>query len=193
MKFEEMQKVWDSQRQETFYAIDETALYRRIKAKAAKAARLVNINEIGLTIISLVTGVILITDAISDQESWWDYGTGGLFFLVAAFLIIRRQRRLRALPRFDRTLLGELEHALSGAEELIRVNRGFVWFLLPIAVVTLTGMVWRAAPVWGILLTAGLFVLSWWLVRWELRCRLLPRRTELLSLKDLLTEEETTV
>jgi hypothetical protein len=192
MEFEEMQKIWDTQRHRTLYAIDEEALYRRISAKAKRAALLLNMNEIGLTIIAVVTGGILLLDAIRDQEGFWDYAGGVTFFIIAVLLLIRRRNRLRATPAVDQSLLGELEAGLAVSEQLIRLSRGFqYWFLLPVSIVTLTGMVWRGIAWANVALIVGMFLLAWGLVRWELTAKHLPRKRELEGLRDMLTQEAT--
>jgi hypothetical protein len=194
MEFEEMQKIWDTQRQETLYAIDQAALHRRIAAKSRRAARYLNWNEYGLMLISVITGGVLLTDAIVDNEGVWDHATGAVFIGIAILLFVLRRQRLRGTPRYDRSLRGELEQARIRAGQLVRLNRGFqYWFLLPISVLTLAGMIWRGAPWWSIGLIAALFALAWGLARWELRCVYLPRQRELEQLGDLLTEPTTTV
>lgn len=188
-----MQKIWDTQRQRTLYAIDEAALYRRVSAKAAAADRWININEIGLTIISVFTGGFLIVDAFLDQKGSWDFAGGILFFLIAGWLLIRRRNRLRATPDYARSLLGQLDFALESTRQLIRMNVAFQYFfLLPVAVFSIGGVLWQSSPLGSTALMIGGSILAWILVRWELRAKFLPRRRELEKLRDTLTREAAT-
>ena len=39
-EFEDIQKIWDSQKQETLYAIDESSLHHRIRRKEQQSNRM---------------------------------------------------------------------------------------------------------------------------------------------------------
>jgi len=53
MEFEEMQVIWDSQTEQPMYALDVDAMHRKIKRKARKIERSINLNEIGLMVICI--------------------------------------------------------------------------------------------------------------------------------------------
>ena len=59
MEFEEMQKVWDEQKGETMYAINETALHRSVTRKKNAAGRRINRVEISVSVINGIVAIFL--------------------------------------------------------------------------------------------------------------------------------------
>ena len=59
MEFEEMQKIWDTQNDQSLYVINEASLHKRILAKRNHARHKSNITDFGLIIVALGTAGIL--------------------------------------------------------------------------------------------------------------------------------------
>lgn len=187
MDFKDVQKIWNQQTNEPMYIIDQEALYRQVKRRGQQAERLANINEWGLMIIAVLTSVALywIGKDTSYQilASLTMLGTG-------AYVWWLRQMRLRQQQNGPLTILAELEQAITNANYLVRFAQTFAyWFLLPTASVTIFRMAQREVDIWRWLLILGSFLLAFLLVRWELRCKHLPRKRALEELKDTLTRE----
>ena len=192
MEFEEMKKIWNAQDNEQVYAIDEQALHRRVMKKNAGIKRMANFSEWGLLIISLGLALFMFVEAIFDNELY-SIPQGVIFLIVATYIYWDRRKRLRSEGQSDHTLLGDLEQAIRTIDHHIKRQRNMVWwFMLPAAVTVLinSAFTYQGKPWWlwpAVILS---FVLSYWIVEKELRCKLLPKRKNLESLRNLLIETE---
>lgn len=192
MEFEEMKKIWDTQSSAPVYAIDEQALHRRVMQKNIGIKRLANINEWGMLIISLMLALYMILEGIRDSEIY-KFPQGVIFLIVAGYIYWDRKKRLKNEGQSDRTLLGDLEQAIRTIDYQIRRHRNFLWwFLMPTAVTILinTAFTYKGKSwwVWPIVIIS--FALSYWLVKKELRCKILPKKESLESLRKLLVATE---
>ena len=187
MEFEEMKKIWDQQNEEPMYAINEEALHNRIRTKNRSAGRRSNINDIGLIFIAIATAAILL---LIGKDSFYDYVSAVALLLIAVYVFMGRVRRKKLESQFDRTILGDLDQAIANVSyEVTRTKTFFWWFLLPVAIPTLLNMAQAGAPTWKWFLVPVAFVVSFLLVRWELRRRHLPQKHYLESLRDILTND----
>ncbi len=192
MEFEEMKKIWDAQNNEQIYAINEQALHRRVTRKNIGIKRMANINEWGMLIISLLLALFMIIKGILDNEIY-KFPQGAIFLIVAGYIYWDRKKRLKDEGHSDRTLLGDLEQAIRTIDYQIRRQRNFLWwFLMPAAVSILinTTFSYKGKSWWVWPFVVASFALSYWLVKKELRCKILPKRKNLDSLRNLLVGTE---
>ncbi len=190
MEFEEMQKIWNEQKGETMYAINETALHKSITRKKNAASKRINLVEISLIIINSIVTVVLIVDAILDKEGLWDYVGAIIMALTVVFLIAFRFRRKRNEQMFDRSMLGELDHAISNSHSMIQIATLMIYYyLLPMSLFSLSKMLYQGASLEKWLLIIGTFALSFTLIRWERKKMHIPRKKNLEGLKKKLMEE----
>lgn len=183
-----MKKIWDTQNNEVMYAINEDALHRRIRSRSRRANRITNMNDIGLMVIAICTGLILL---LIGEQSLYDYLSAVALLMIALYILAGRIRRQKLENQFDRTILGDLEQAInSTGYEIRRAQTFFWWYLLPLGIPTLLNMEQAGVPAWKWLIVPLAFVLSYLLVRWELRRKHLPRKRELQTLRELLESEE---
>ena len=66
----------------------------------------------------------------------------------ALYLLVSRIRRIKANHRFDRSMRGDLTHAISVATYQVRLSRLMRWNILPIGILTLLG-VWSSGKSYG--------------------------------------------
>lgn len=185
-----MKKIWDSQNNQTLYAVDEQAMHKAVKAKKKSATRMVSFNEIGLIIINLAMGVMQYHEWYYDGRDPWDLVMGVLVTLIAVFLVIIRLRRKKHEERYDRSMLGELEHAISGVKSLIWISTSMVWwYMAPIGVLVFGKFLIRGADWYSWLFVIGMFALAMILITWERRRWHYPRLEKLKMLKAKLLEE----
>jgi len=187
MEFEELKKIWDTQNNETLYVINEEALHKRIRVKRNRARWISNTNEIGLIVIAVVTSSLLF---IIGSGSIYSYLSAFAMLLIGVYVLLGRIRRKRRENQFDRSILGDLDEAISNVSNEISRAKTFVWwFIVPVAIPALLNISQGDASLWKWLLMPFAFALSYFLVRWELSRVQIPRKKELLSLRDKLTEE----
>ena len=192
MEFEEMKKIWDTQNNEQIYGIDEQALHRRVTRKNIGIKRMANITEWGMLIISFMLALFMIIKGILDNEIY-KFPQGAIFLIVVGYIYWDRKKRLKNEGQSDRTLLGDLEQALRTIDYQIRRQRNFLWwFLMPTAATILINMAYTydGKPWWVWLFVMASFALSYWLVKKGLQCKILPKKENLESLRNLLIEAE---
>ena len=182
MEFEEMKKIWDEQNKKTMYAIDEDALHRRIKSKGNRAERTSKMNEFGLMTIAVVTASILF---FNKEYNFYNALSAVALLLMGVYVLIGRIRRLKTERQFDRSMLGELDRAISNTKnEALRARTFIWWMIVPVAIPTFAGMIAKGASLWQIAMIVGSFVLAFFVTRWDLKRVQIPRKRELEVLRE---------
>ena len=189
MEIEELQKIWNEQKGETMYAINENALHKSITRKKDVASRRMSIVEISLMAINSITGIVLLIDAILDKEGLWDYAFSVIMFLTVLFLAIFRKNRLKQERTFDRSMMGELDHAVTNANSMIRIATIMIkYYLLPIGVFSIVKMSVQGASLEKWILVIGAYILAFVLVYFERKVCHIPRKQKLIKLRQKLQE-----
>lgn len=189
MEFEDMRKIWDEQKGETMYVIDETALHKSVSRKKDAVSRKINRLEIMASLVNGFVAIFVLVVA-PQRNFYWALGASGLFAAAVVYTQYLRWKRKKGENRFDQSLLGELEHAISNANSIIKFNSFLVaGYFIPVFVFSFSKMIVRGAHLEKWLVTAGMFLLAILLTRWEQKRCNIPRRKQLLDLKMKLTEE----
>lgn len=168
MEFEEMKKIWDTQSQKTMYAIDEEALHKRVVKRKEKAERVADRSE-KIMIGSLVFAFsILIGSSLYKGE----YDIVPLlmaFFMLGAaiFIFIRRQKRLGMYASFDRSILGDINHAIANATYQVRLSQGAKSLYIVVGILTVLSVVDTLDEWYKGASVALLFILGYFGARWE--------------------------
>jgi hypothetical protein len=155
MEFEDMKKIWDAQNNQPLYVIDEQALHNRIKSKMNGILRIASMSELSTMIFYLVACGILITlNNLPPNANIFMYIEAAWMFGIVVYIMIGRIRRIRASRQFDRTILGDLDHAIALSVYKMRLSRIILWNLVPMgAIMIFSG--WEA----GKLLKASAVIL----------------------------------
>ena len=155
MEFDEMKKIWDSQNNQPLFVLDEKALHNRIQSKMNSFRQLTSITEWLLIIINMGTGSILLgfngfktgTNIFLYLEAFWMFG-------IAFYILLHHFLRLKASQEFDRSLHGDLDHAISLASYQMRLSQIIRWNFLPMGLIMIFSG-WES----GKLLKVGAFIL----------------------------------
>jgi hypothetical protein len=155
MEFDEIKKIWDAQNNQPLYVLDEKALHNRIQSKMKGILRLANVNEWALIIIYLCTaGVLLTLNSFTHAANIFMYIEAAWMFATVVYVVAHRSRRVSSSRRFDRSIHGDLDHAISIATYHVRLVRMTNWNSLPLgAIMIFSG--WEA----GVLLKAAAVIL----------------------------------
>lgn len=189
MEFEEMQKFWNEQKGETMYAINEPALHSSVTDKKDAASRRINRVEIMMSLINSIVGTFLFVLAVI-RPHMLNFINAGLMVATIVYIQYFRWKRKKAENTFDRSMLGELDHAISNVNFMIRFNYlMLVGYLLPLAVVSISALIVAGATLDKWLIITGAFLLSFFILRWEQRAYNVPGKKQLLALKKKLMEE----
>ncbi len=168
MNFDELQKVWDTQNKQTLYAINETAMYNHIMQKQRQSRHITHVSELLTILVNTSVGLfITLINATSNRSSIALYALGAWLIACAIFILTGRMRRLDASHRFDRTMNGELAHALAVATYQVRLSRLMRWNILPITILLLLGLWENGKPAWIAAATAATLLLSYYASGWE--------------------------
>jgi len=191
MNFEELQKIWDTQNKQTLYAINETAMYNHIMQKQRQARHITHVSELLTMIVNAGVGIfIAITNATSNRTSIALYVLSAWLIACAVFILRGRIQRLHGNRQFDRSMNGELAHALAVATQQVKHSRLMRLNILPIAILLLLGLWETDKPIWIAGATAALFLLSYYASGWEHNLYE-NRRRSLENLQSSLTQNAT--
>ena len=155
MEFDEMKKIWDGQNNQPLYVIDEHALHHSIQSKMSGVRHLANSTEWSLMLVNLgAGGVLLALNPFKPGANLFMYLESAWMFATVAYVVVSRVRRLKAGRRFDRSIHGDLDQAISLASYQVRLSRVIRLNLLPVGVIMIFSG-WEA----GKLLKVGLVIL----------------------------------
>jgi hypothetical protein len=177
MEFEEMKKIWDSQNNEPLYAINETALHMAINRKKNKGLHITNVSELLSIVVNLGAGAVVLAADMAVLAGW--------MMIVGVYCLVGRIRRKMGEQQYDRTMLGDLDHAVSVANYQVRFSGLMRWNIFPIAGIILWSL-------WGkensIELMIGMilfFAITFYATGWE-HNYYKGRRRQLVGLREML-------
>ena len=168
MEFEELQKIWNAQDNQPLYAINEKAMYNYILSRKKQAHRITNISELLLIFVNITSGIFVLGMSYFKQSgnifmyllSVWMLGS-------ALFMLISRVKRIKGNNRFDRSMFGDLDHAISVATYQVRISKIMRWNILPIGALCILGVWDSEKPVWIALAILIFFGLTFYASGWE--------------------------
>jgi hypothetical protein len=189
INFEDIQKVWDKQKGKVMYIIDESALRKSVIRKKDTASKRIRHNEISVSIINGIMAIFLFVIALYGEHNW-AFLSSGLMAATVAYIQYFRWKRKQVENTFDRSMLGEIDHAISNTNSIIKFNYVMLLgFLTPLTGIYISKMIAEGAGLEKWLITTGMILLALFLSRWEQKACNIPRRKDLLALKKKLIEE----
>jgi hypothetical protein len=168
MEFDELQKIWDTQHDRPLYAINEQALHKRIIAKKYHVIHIAGFTEWLLIIVNTVTGGFLLQMNGARHNYFFVYMLAAWLFGSVLYVLISRIRRLQDQHRFNRTMAGDLQHALAIAGYQLRIAHIMRWNVVPVGLLALLSMWEGGKSVWLSLIVAFFFILVFYACKWEL-------------------------
>jgi hypothetical protein len=168
MEFEELKKIWDAQTDQPLYAINEKAMYNLILSKKRHAHHITNTSELLIVIVYIITGSVVLGMNLFDQSSNISMYILSVWMLGSAlFMLVSRIRRIKGGNQFDRSMSGDLDHAISVATYQVRISQIMLWNILPIGTLTTLGLWEGGKPIWIAMVVLLFFALSYYAGRWE--------------------------
>ena len=168
MEFEELKKIWDVQTNQPLYAINEKTMYNLILSKKKQAHHITNISELLIIIVYIITGSFVLGMNLFNQSSNISMYLLSAWMLGSAlFILVNRIRRIKGDKQFDRSMNGDLDHAISVATYQVRISQIMLWNILPIGVLTSLGLWEGGKPIWIALIALLFFALSYYAGGWE--------------------------
>ena len=164
MEFDEMRKIWDAQNNQPLYVIDERALHNRIRSKMNTVLRLITMSEWSLIIFYLGASAILLgLNHFQPGANMFMYLEAAWMIGIVVYVVVSHIRRIKASRRFDRSIHGDLDHAISLASYQMRLSRMISWNLLPMGAIMIlsgweAGKLFKASAVILVAYTLAFFV-----------------------------------
>lgn len=191
MEFDEIKKIWDAQNNELLYGFNEKALHNRILSKKKQARHIANFSELLSIIAYTGAGCFILTmNVFKQSENIFMYLLAAWMLCSVLYLLVSRFRRIKVDYRFDRSVRGDLNHAISVATYQVRLSQLMRWNILPIGILIVLGVWDGGKSIWMALGIVIFFVLVNYGARWEHNIYK-SRKRELEILRDNLDSDET--
>ena len=189
MNLEHLQQIWDVQNNQPLYAVSEKALYDHIISKKRQASHISASSELIIILVNVLAGVsILWVNSLGSGGSVALYALAGWMLICGLYFIFSRIRRMRTDKVFDRSMAGDLRHAISTTSYQVQISQLMRWNALPIGALLMLG-VWEIhKPLWVVGLIIGIFAVAYYATRWE-HSIYVARKRELQTLKNRLESE----
>jgi len=190
MEFEDLQTVWKSQNSDDLYTINEEALYAQIRQKSQSVNHKLNVYELLMFLGNLIIGLVLLFNVLTDDGPPYQYLLPVMYIgFSIGTLILRKVRRQKEI-QFDLTLLGELDKAIYQIDYLIHRGRSMmIWYMLPLFIVLAVTLALDSKLLWAVGTIALALPVAYFGGRWEINKWYLPKKKELLALREKLRAE----
>ena len=190
MEFEDMKKIWDEQNNENIYAINESELHRRVIRKKNRVKRMINKFELTLLIAMICCGLLTTIMGILHNQLY-KLLDALIFFMVAGYIYKSRRDRIKYEGQSNLSLLDDLEQTIRSLDYHAKRQKYFIlWYMLPIFFTIIINATFSySKPWWLWVIFLAFFAFAYWAVKKELRCRILPKKEDLLHLRSLLLKD----
>lgn len=190
MNFEDMKKIWDTENQEHVFVLDQGQLSELINSKKINASRTINRIEILLMMVNMFTGVlILVLNVIKvPSTNIFVYLLAAFMFGSAGYIAFNRMRRLKDESRFDRTTLGDLDHAIANATYQANLSWVMLLTVVPVFALSFLSAFYSNKSPLALIAITILFVVAFFLGRWEHRGWHVARKRRLIAMRNKLVQ-----
>jgi len=168
MEFDELQKIWDTQNNQPLYMINEKALHNRIVSKKYQAIHIASFSEWLLMIVNIAAGAFILGTNYMQHNWIFMYLLAAWMFGCALYVLISRLGRIKDQHRFDRSMLGDLQHALAAARYQVRLAHIMRWNVVPVALLILLAFWEGGKPLWLAVTVGIFFIMTFFASGWEL-------------------------
>jgi hypothetical protein len=169
MEFDELQKIWDTQNKQPLYVINEQALHNRIVAKKHQVIHIAVVTEWILIIANTISGSFVLQQNYTGRRSLvFAHLLAAWLLVTALYVLVNRIRRMRKQKQFNRSLSGDLQHALTTAIYQVRIYHIMRCNVLPIGLLVLLSVWEGGQSVWFSVAVALFFVLVFMASGWEM-------------------------
>jgi len=162
MEFEELKQAWEAQNDRPLYSINEKALAQHIASKKQQALHVTDISELLSVFTNAGAGIFIIVFTWSSPANVFLYLMAAWMIACAAVVVATRARRFRSATQFDRSVRGDLEHAIAVASYQVRLSALLRWNIVPIAaLITLSIFEAHKSPWFAVTLLVFFIVVFW--------------------------------
>ncbi len=168
MEFEEMKKIWDTQKQEHIFSLDQSALHNRVLAKQKQGLHIANVSELMLILSNILGAVSILTVVVPREHVNISMTIMSVCMLMVAVYVARgRFQRVNGNTKFNRSLNGDLQFALDVARYQVKLSTLGRWSIFPVAILSVTGLLEAEKSIWIALAVIIFMLILNYLARWE--------------------------
>ena len=122
MNFQELQIIWDSQKNEPIFKIDKNALTRIVTRQSIAIYQDLKVLEVCAIFVLVILGCITLIDTFFNGKEYFQIVSVVFEFSAASFLWQRRKQRELQIPKEPLNLIEKIE--LSTSQILSTIKRG---------------------------------------------------------------------
>jgi len=191
MKLEDMQKIWDSETNQTLYVMNQKAVESFVKKKANSANRKAAYVENFIIIMNLVVPIILMTIiSLNNKQHFGEYALAAFMILTALFTYNYKRRRISSQKNWGKSMLDSMDHAIHNATYQAKMTNIFlIWYILIVGVLSVINLIIEKTNIWLILMIAFIFIIGLIVGRWEQKAWHNKQLEDLISLREKLVSE----
>lgn len=190
MEFEEMKKIWDTQNHEALYAINESALHRRIQAKKRGAKRTTTITEVVLIVANLFSGlIVIVSHLLKNSQNLPMFTMGAIMLIIGMYIGFLRYRRIKRDQQTDVSMLGDLNNAIENVNYRVRLSQSMMWYCLLIIGFTMYSLIDSDRSLLATILIGSFFAIGFMLSRLEHKYFHVGKKKQLLALREKLVND----
>ena len=141
MEFENIKKIWDTQNNQPMYVINESELQKNITTKKNKGVHITNVTELLSVVVNIGAGTFI--TFLNSNSNVYLYILAGWMFITGVYCLTGRVKRIRGNSQYDRTMLGDLDHAVSVASYQVRFSSLMRWNVIPVGALVVLSMLGR--------------------------------------------------
>jgi len=185
-----MQKIWDSESNQTLYIMNQSKVDEIVNKKSNNAHARANYVEGFIIIMNVVVPLILLLiGGLHDTIGFGEYSFCGFALITVIATLIYRRNRIKSQPVLGDSMLDNLDHAIHNATHQARMTGFFlIWYIVGVGVLSIYNLILEEANIWFIIGMTIVFVIGLIVGRWEQRCWHERKRDELISLRNKLRE-----
>ena len=186
MNIEEMKKYWDTENQRTLYVIDEEAMNDMVLKKSTSAIRKGQIIEDFILWMNIIVPVVLLFLLyINKEHNVATYLTSAFMFLAAAFISYSQNKRKKEIRSQGDTVLAHLDVAIENATYTARLTNYLLkWYIVIIGIGSCLTLYFSGAQWYFMVAIIIVFIIAFFVGRWEQRAWHDKRRDDLIALKE---------
>jgi membrane protein implicated in regulation of membrane protease activity len=191
MNIQDMQKIWDTESNQTLYVLDEASVLNRINRKVISTERRANRTENFIIAINVFVTIVLFVIAILNNKlGTWEYLMALFAAITIGFVLYYRKKRHEFQSQIGDKMLDNLNKAIHHATIQAKMTDLFlIWYIIGVSVLTISNMFIQNISIWFILPIALVMLIGFIVGRWEQRSIHEKKRDELIDLRAKLVEE----
>jgi len=167
MEFDEMKKIWDTQKEEYVFTHNQSALHNHVVVKQKQGLHITNISEWLMIAVNVLVPVYLLASMLPGEINISFTILSGWMLVTAAFISNGRYKRISGNSRFDRTLRGDLQFAIDVAQYQVKLAALGRWSIVPIGLLSLTALIEADKPLWIAAMVVVSLFLANYAAGWE--------------------------